>query len=54
MIVLKSLKIYNILLAIVIYAIAVIALNILSEDEIKDMPKGDKIYNLLVKIGVYK
>lgn len=43
-----------ILLAVVIYAIAVIALNILSEDEIKDMPKGDKIYNALVKIGVYR
>ena len=41
-------------LAVVIFAIAVIALNILSEDEIKDMPKGDKIYRALVKIGVYK
>ena len=43
-----------ILLAVIIYAIAVIALNILSEDEIKDLPKGDKIYNILAKIGVYK
>lgn len=43
-----------IILAVVIFAVAVIALNILSEDEIKDMPKGDKIYKALVKIGVYK
>jgi stage V sporulation protein B len=42
------------LLAVVIYAIAVIALNILSEDEIKELPKGDKIYRALVKVGVYK
>lgn len=41
-------------LAVVIYAISVIALNILSEDEIKDMPKGDKIYRALVKVGIYK
>ena len=46
--------IVSILLAVVIYGFAVIVLKILSEEEIKDLPKGAKIYSVLEKIGVYK
>ena len=42
------------LLAVVIYAIAVIGLKILSKEEIEDLPQGNKIYKILVKVGIYK
>lgn len=43
-----------IMLAVIIYLILVIGLKILSKEEILDLPKGEKIYNLLVNIGIYK
>jgi hypothetical protein len=38
----------------VVYLISVFALKILSKDEILMLPKGEKIYNLLVKLKFYK
>ncbi len=44
----------GLILSVIIYVAAIIGLNILSKEEIKDMPKGNAIYNFLVRIGVYK
>ena len=44
----------GLMLSVIIYVAAIIGLNILSKEEIKDMPKGNAIYNFLVRIGVYK
>ncbi len=40
--------------AIIAYVVAVLALKIFSEEEIKDLPKGDKIHKVLVKLKIYK
>ena len=41
-------------IAVIVYFIAIIALRIFSTEEIKDMPKGEKIYSTLVKLKMYK
>ena len=46
--------IIGLLIAVITYCIALIALKIFSQEEIKDMPKGDKIYSGLVKLKIYK
>ncbi|MBP3256331.1 MAG: oligosaccharide flippase family protein [Clostridia bacterium] len=43
-----------ILVAVIIYVLAVIALNIFTQDEILMIPYGQKIYKILKKIGIYK
>ena len=48
------LTIINIMIGAVVYLISVFALKILSIDEILKLPKGEKIYNLLVKLKFYK
>lgn len=48
------LTIINIMIGAVVYLISVFALKILSKDEILMLPKGEKIYNLLVKLKFYK
>ena len=48
------LTIVNIMIGAVVYLISVFALKILSKDEILMLPKGEKIYNLLVKLKFYK
>ena len=48
------LTIINIMIGAVVYLISVFALKILSKDEILMFPKGEKIYNLLVKLKFYK
>lgn len=40
--------------SVIVYAIAVLKLKILSEEEIKAFPAGGKIYSLLVKMKFYK
>lgn len=50
----KLATIIALLIAVIVYLVAVIALRIFSEEEIKDMPCGNKIYNALVKIKMYK
>ena len=42
------------MVAMIVYSLAVIVLRIFSEDEIKDLPKGDKIHKLLVNLKIYK
>ena len=44
----------GLIVAVFSYVFAVVKLNILSKEEIKDMPKGEKIYRLLVKLRLYK
>ena len=48
------LTIINIMIGAVVYLISVFALKILIKDEILMLPKGEKIYNLLVKLKFYK
>lgn len=43
-----------VVIAAIVYFAMVFALKILSEDEVKQLPAGDKIYRGLVKIGLYK
>ena len=42
-----------IIVAIIVYAISVILLKIFSKTDILMLPKGEKIYNLLVKLKIY-
>lgn len=44
----------GLVIAVIAYVVAVIALKVFSEEEIKDLPKGDKIHKLLTKLRVYK
>lgn len=44
----------SIALAAVIYGISILALRILSREDILMIPFGTKLYNLLVKFGIYK
>lgn len=41
-------------LAVIIYALAIVALKIFTKEEIYMIPYGQKIYRLLVKFGIYK
>ncbi len=42
------------IVAVITYFVAVIALKIFSKEEIKDIPMGGKIYKLLTKLKIYK
>lgn len=44
----------GLVIAVIAYVVAVLALKIFSEEEIKDLPKGDKIHKLLTKFKIYK
>lgn len=39
--------------AVIIYALAIVALRVLSKEEINMLPYGAKIYNVLCKMGIY-
>lgn len=41
-------------IAVVIYVLAVIVLKIFEKEEIYMLPSGEKVYNFLVKIGIYQ
>ena len=43
-----------IICAVIIYAIAVVALKILSKEEFYMIPYGQKIYKILKKLGIYR
>lgn len=45
--------IISIIIAALVYFLMVFALKILSEEEVKQLPKGDVIYNFLVKLKLY-
>ena len=42
-----------IIVAIIIYGLAIVALKIFSKEEIMEIPAGDKIYKILKKVGIY-
>ncbi|MCL2859065.1 MAG: polysaccharide biosynthesis protein [Oscillospiraceae bacterium] len=46
--------IFALSLSVIIYSLAVVVMKVLSKDDIHMLPKGAKIYNFLVKIGIYK
>ncbi|MBQ9599070.1 MAG: polysaccharide biosynthesis C-terminal domain-containing protein, partial [Clostridia bacterium] len=41
-------------IAAVVYFVLVFVLKILSEDEVKQLPAGNKVYSLLTRFGLYK
>ena len=49
----KLATIIAIVIAIMIYALAIIALKVFSEEEIQVMPGGNKIWKVLKKLKVY-
>ena len=50
----KILLIFSLLIGIIVYVISILMLKILSEEEIFMIPYGQKLYQILTKIGVYK
>ena len=50
----KLSAIIGILVAIIIYGLAIIALKIFEKDEIYMIPYGTKIYKFLTKVKIYK
>ena len=50
----KIATILAIAVAVIIYILAVIVLKVLSEEDIKMLPKGEKLYKILVKFGIYE
>jgi len=46
--------IMSILIGIITYLIAIIALKVLSKEDMLMLPFGSKIYNLLIKLNIYK
>ena len=40
--------------AVIIYVLAIITLKILTKEEIYMLPQGQKIYRILIKLGIYK
>ena len=49
----KLATIVSILVAVVIYVLAIIALKVMSKDEIEMLPCGQKVYNVLKKLKIY-
>ena len=45
--------IISIVFAVIIYLMSVVALKIYSKEDIKMLPKGDKILNILTKMKIY-
>lgn len=49
----KLATIIAIAVAVVVYALAIVALKVFSKEEIKMMPQGQKIYKVLEKLKIY-
>jgi hypothetical protein len=49
----KLATIIAILAAAIIYSLAIVALKVFTKEEIKMLPYGIKIYNILEKMGIY-
>ena len=49
----KLATIISIIIAVIIYILAVIALKVFSKEEIKMMPAGNKICKVLEKLKIY-
>ena len=50
----KLATIIAIIIAIIIYTLAIIALKVLSKEEIEMLPAGNKIYKILEKLKIYE
>ena len=51
---LKIAAIIAICLAIAIYALAIVSLRVFTKEEIYMIPYGQKIYGILIKMGIYR
>ena len=49
----KLATIISIIIAVIVYALAIIALKVFSKEEILMMPSGNKICNILEKLKIY-
>lgn len=49
----KMATIIAITIAVIIYALAIVALKVFSKKEIQMMPAGEKIYQILKKLKIY-
>ena len=49
----KLATIVSILIAIIIYVLSIIALKVLSKEEIEMLPGGNKVYKVLAKLKIY-
>lgn len=49
----KMATIIAIIIAVIIYALAIVALKVFSKEEIKMMPGGNKIWKVLEKLKIY-
>ena len=49
----KLATIIAIAIAVIIYALAIVALKVFSKEELKMMPAGDKICKVLEKLKIY-
>ena len=43
-----------IIVAVIIYTLAILVLRVLSKDDVLMLPCGEKIYKILTKLGIYK
>ena len=50
----KMSTIISILVAVLVYLLEIISLKIFNKEEINMIPYGNKIYNILSKIGIYR
>lgn len=50
----KLATIVSILIAVIIYTLAIIALKVLEKEEIEMLPAGNKIYKVLEKLKIYE
>ena len=50
----RMVTIISILVAIIIYALAIIALKLFTKEELLMIPYGHKLYKILEKMGIYK
>ena len=49
----KLVTILSILIAVVVYILAIIALKVLSKEELEMLPGGNKVYKVLQKLKIY-
>lgn len=50
----KLATIVSIVIAIIVYTLAIIALKVLAKEEIEMLPGGNKIYKVLEKLKIYE
>ncbi len=50
----KLATILSIVIAVIVYALAIIALKVLSKEEIEMLPGGNKIFKVLEKLKIYE